>query len=285
MSGPDSGRHASDRLIAGYARGDGLADDELWALEAHLEACSHCRDRLAGAPAPEVAALVESVWGALRPRLGGIAPAPPRRRLGWATPWRTRWGSVWAARWATPVLAPWVLMTVLVTAFGALLGRLSLGDVSLVLLVAPVLPVAGVAVSWGRGLDPAHEVVAATPRAGLGLLARRTAAVLAVELAVVLPALLAAGWAGGATVALWLLPCLAFTAGTLLLGGFVGMVRAAMALAGVWAVVIMAPTALLSRTSFALQPDSLPVWGALAALGIAGVVARRSAYTLLGAYR
>ncbi|MEU4573909.1 zf-HC2 domain-containing protein [Nonomuraea sp. NPDC023979] len=268
MSGSWDGAHASDRQITGYACGGTLAGDELWALEAHLEACAPCRDRLARAAGPEVAALVGGVWDELRPRLGRVAPAPRRR------------GPVWA-RWASPVTAPWVLMTVLVTALGVALERTAPGGVSLVLLVAPVLPVAGVAVAWGRAIDPAYEVVAATPRAGLGLLARRTAAVLAV----VLPVLAAAGWASGVRVALWLLPCLAFTAGTLLLGGLVGMVRAAAVLAGVWAVVIVAPTTLLSRLSFALEPGSVPVWGALAALGIAGVLARGSAYSLLDAHR
>ena len=60
---------------------------------------------------------------------------------------------------------------------------------SLLLLLAPVAPLLGVAAAWARGTDPAYELVAATPRAGLYLVLRRTLAVLVV----VIPALTVAG--------------------------------------------------------------------------------------------
>ena len=144
-------------------------------------------------------------------------------------------------------------------------------------LVAPVLPVLGVAASWGRGTDPAYEITAATPRAGLQLVFRRTAAVLVV----VIPVLLAAGWATGMTPWLWLLPCLAFTTGTLALGRALGMFRAVASLIAVWAGVIVAPTLAQDRVSFALRPEALPVWAAICALGLAVVVLRRADFTLL----
>ena len=68
------------------------------------------------------------------------------------------------------------------------------GAPSWVLLAAPVLPLLGVAASWSRALDPAHELVAATPAAGLPLLLWRTLVVLAV----VVPAALVAGVVTGA---------------------------------------------------------------------------------------
>lgn len=266
--------HASARLIAGYARGDtGLVADEVWALEAHLEGCRSCRDRLSDAVdagAPAVAALTESVWSGLGPRLAAAVPAPPRRRL------------ARLSAWATPAMAPWLAMILAVTLSALLLDLAASvpGQVSVMLLLAPLLPVCGVAASWSRGVDPAYELTASTPRAGLPLVLRRTTSVLAV----VIPALLAGGWATGVTAAQWLLPCLAFTSMTLALGGLIGVTRAAVALVAVWAVVVAAPTLATSRTAAALEPAGLPVWGLVLALGAGVVIARRGAYTVLAAH-
>jgi hypothetical protein len=268
--------HASMRIIDGYARGDtDIAADEVWALEAHLEACGVCRARLSaavGAEAPAVAALVDTVWSGLEPQLARAVTMPRRRRR-----------SSWLSGWMTPVMVPWLAMTVGVTLIALLLDVVGSGsgDVSLVLLLAPVLPVFGVAASWSRGLDPAYELTASAPRAGLYLVLRRTTSVLAV----VVPVLLVGGWATGVTAAQWLLPCLAFTSTTLALGGVVGVPRAAVALVAVWAAVVVAPTLATSRTTFALGTAGLPVWGLILALGIGVVIARRGAYTVPGAHR
>jgi hypothetical protein len=266
--------HASMRIIDGYARGDTeLAADQVWALEAHLEACEVCRDRLSAAvtaEAPAVAALVETVWSGLQAQL----TAGPLRR-------RRRW-SAWLARWLTPTMVPWLAMVGSVTLLALLLDLVDTasGEVSLVLLLAPILPVLGVAAS-SEGLDPSYELTASVPRAGLYLVLRRTAS----ALAVVIPALLVGGWATGLMAAQWLLPCLAFTATTLALGSVVGVTRAAIVLAAVWAAVVVAPTLATSRTSFALQTDGLPVWGLILVLSIGVVIARRGAYSVLGAHQ
>lgn len=103
-------------------------------------------------------------------------------------------------------------------------------------------------------------------------------------LTVVLSGLLAAGLVTGTTVGQWLLPCLAFTTGTLALGGLIGVTRAAIGLVTVWAAVIVGPAVAGSQVPFALQTVALPVWGVLFALGLVVVVARRGAYALLGAH-
>ncbi|WP_326610642.1 zf-HC2 domain-containing protein [Streptomyces scopuliridis] len=288
MSTEDHVEHPSERLIGRYARGDtedteaaleggvngtGIAHDEVWALEAHLESCARCRARLAVATrhtTPAVSALVDGVWDGLAPQLPAIAPMPRRHR--WALP---------LSAWASPVMVPWLCMTVLVTLIAVILDSLSGQGVSFVLLLAPILPVFGVAASWARGFDPAYELVAGTPRAGLQLVLRRTTSVLVV----VISALLVAGWLTGAAVAQWLLPCLAFTTGALALGGLIGVTRAAIGLVAAWAAVIVAPTLAVSRTPVALQAEALPVWGAVFALGVMVVIARRGAYTLLGIHR
>ncbi|MFE7098525.1 zf-HC2 domain-containing protein [Streptomyces erythrochromogenes] len=283
-----SAEHASARIVAAYARGDeDVAADELWALEAHLEACRTCRDRLAAAvaeQAPAVMVLVDTVWSGLEAELSA-APAVPQARRRWAG--RPARLSRQLSRWLTPTMVPWLAMMTTVTLLALVLDLAgpgtgtAAGEVSLVLLLAPVLPVLGVAASWSRGLDPAYELTASAPRAGLPLVLRRTAAVLAV----LVPVLFVAGWATGVMLAQWLLPCLAFTSATLALGGVVGVTRAAATLVAVWAAVIAAPTLVAGRAAVALQSAGLPAWGLALALGTAVVIARRGAYSVLGAHR
>ncbi|MFF2747155.1 zf-HC2 domain-containing protein [Kitasatospora sp. NPDC058048] len=274
-----SREHASSQLIDDYARGDTtIAADTVWALEAHLETCAPCRSRLAASVAtgvPGIAALVDTVRAGLEPQLDAAAAVAPRRyRPGWVS------------SWLTPVMTPWLAMTAVVTLLALLLDAVApaerFGGSSLVSLIAPVLPLCGVAASWSSGLDPAHELTASTARAGLPLLLRRTTAVLVV----VLPPLLLGGWLTGTmTAAQWLLPSLAFTSTALALGSVVGVTRAAVGLALAWGAVVLAPASLTGRVpsvlQLALQPDRLPLWGLLLALGAGAVIARRDAYSTL----
>ncbi|MEV7186927.1 zf-HC2 domain-containing protein [Kitasatospora sp. NPDC093102] len=274
-----SGEHASRQLIDDYARGDvTIAADTVWALEAHLETCAPCRSHLAASVAtgaPGIAALVETVRAGLEPQLDAAVKVASRRH-------RPRWVS----SWLTPAMTPWLAMTAVVTLVALLLDAAApsevLGGSSPVSLVAPVLPLCGVAASWSSGLDPAHELTASTARAGLPLLLRRTTSVLVV----VLPALLLGGWLTGTmTAGQWLLPSLAFTSTALALGSVVGVTRAAVGLAVAWGVAVVAPASVTGRVpavlQLALQPDRLPVWGLLLALGTGAVIARRDAYSTL----
>ncbi|WP_103355574.1 zf-HC2 domain-containing protein [Amycolatopsis sp. CA-128772] len=258
--------HAPDRLIAAYVAGGDLPGDELWGLEAHLENCARCRARLAEvAPVQPVVDLVWSRLSAELPPRPLDAPRPRRRR--------------WLGSWVTSAMAPWLAMIVAVTVIAVLLDRVwrqSL-DVTTVQLFAPALPVLGVAASWARGLDPAYEVVTATPRAGLYLVVRRTVAVLAV----VLPVLAVAGWLTGTAPALWLLPSLACTTGTLALGGLIGVSRAAYVLIAVWLAIVVLPS--FARQAVALHTGALPVWAGIFAVTTVVVALRGPAYTRLGA--
>ncbi|MGK3201200.1 zf-HC2 domain-containing protein [Amycolatopsis sp. MEPSY49] len=256
--------HASDELIAGYAAGDDLPGDRLWGLEAHLETCAPCRARLA-AVAP-VRPVVDAVWDRIAVEL---LPRPRQSRRRWLD------------TWVTPAMLPWLGMIVLVTLLAVVFDHVahSVLDVTAVQLFAPVLPVLGVAASWARGLDPAYEVVVATPRAGLYLIARRTLAVLVV----VLPVLGVAGWLTGTALALWLLPSLAFTTGTLALGGLIGVTRAAYALIAVWVAVLVLPTVAAHEQTFALSTGAVPVWAGIFALTSVVVALRKGAFTRLGA--
>ncbi|MFD9699891.1 zf-HC2 domain-containing protein [Lentzea sp. NPDC059081] len=255
--------HPGDLLLSRYARGDDdIAADELWAVESHLETCAPCRGRLSPEP------IAQAVWADLEPMLDRTPQMPrAKRRL---------------TGWVSPAAGPWLAMLLLVTAAAVALDQLAgAGNVSVVLLIAPVLPVLGVAASWSRALDPAYELIAATPRAGLPLVFRRTAAVLAV----VVPGLAVAGLLTGVDLTRWLLPCLAFTVGTLALGTLVGITRAAVALTAAWAVAIVAPTIAFSRMSAVLNENTTPVWAAILAVGLLVIARRRMAFTRLEATR
>lgn len=257
--------HPSEEMLRRYARGDDMAADQLWAVESHLETCAPCRGRLAPEP------IATAVWAELAPLIERT-PQMPRTHA-----WRRR-----VHGWVSPAAGPWLVMILLVTAAAVALDQLGSGaGVSLVLLIAPVLPVLGVAASWGRALDPAYELTAATPRAGLPLLFRRTTSVLAV----VVPGLTAASLLTGLGPSRWLLPCLAFTVGTLALGALVGITRAAIALIAAWVLAIVAPTIAFSRTSVALDLAATPVWAGVLLLGLVVIAVRRMAFTGLEANR
>ncbi|GHH33071.1 zf-HC2 domain-containing protein [Lentzea cavernae] len=255
--------HPSEQLLHRYSRGDDdIPADQLWGVESHLESCAPCRGRLAPDPT------AQAVWTNLEPLLDRT-PQMSRARARWRV-----------HGWVSPAAGPWLAMILLVTAAAVALDRVGfvVGErVSLVVLIAPALPVLGVAASWGRSLDPAHEVTAATPRAGLPLVLRRTVAVLAV----VVPGLAAAGVLTGVGFVRWLLPCLAFTVGTLALGTLIGVTRAAVVLIAAWALVIVAPTIAFSRMAVALDPAAAPVWAGLLVAGLAVLAARRMAFARL----
>ena len=261
-------------LLERYATGNpAIVPDELWAVEAHLEGCTICRDRLGAAVqrhSPATTALLARVGDRLATEIA-ISPTMPRRRRAQVLG-RSRW-----------LLPPGLLarlgMTVLLVlaALGLdLVDQQGRGEYpSLVLLFAPVAPLLGVAAVWSRRLDPAYEFVMASPRAGLYLVLRRTL----VALVVVIPALAAAGWVAGASPARWLLPCLAFTAGALALGEVIGLSRAAIGLAAAWVIGVVGPSMLTATSPELLEPAMLPVWAALTAVVAIVLALRRNAYT------
>jgi hypothetical protein len=166
-------------------------------------------------------------------------------------------------------------MTAIVTLIALVADRLVAPPYpSLALLLAPIAPVAGVAAAWARGLDPAHELVAATPRAGLYLVLRRTLAVLVV----VIPLMAVATWTSPLR---WLLPCLAFTVATLALGGFVGVSRAAVGLITAWAALVVGPSLVSQRLPSVLEPAALGAWAAVLVAGVIVVRLRATVYTRL----
>ena len=147
--------HADEETLRDWA--DGSASPVLAAsLEAHLLRCDECRRRMASLAPTTPGSDAVRRWDALadavdRPR------SNPLLRLGLATPGlRTAWLASVLLLLALPVVAS--VAGVRIPLFTAL---------------APVAPLAAVALAYGRGAEPAGELALATPRAGLRLVAVR----------------------------------------------------------------------------------------------------------------
>jgi hypothetical protein len=259
---PDSG------LLSRYAQGDPALDEaNVWSMETHLETCAQCRARLAEHTTGDTRALLDMVTAGID---AGIAagPAPVRRSRAWSVPGR---------RWFMVTLAPWLAMTAAVLGCAVLLQVLQPEMPSLVLLLAPVAPLPGVAVAWNRRTDPAWELIAGTPAAGLAMLLRRTAVVLAV----VVPLLALAGIRTGAPLAMLLAPGLAFTAASLALGTLVGVRRAVIGLATVWALAVVVPSVVTAQLPAVLHAGGAGGWALAACVLAAFPVARADLFRRL----
>ncbi len=267
--------HAEDDLLRAYAAGS--ADDVVASsVEAHLVACGSCRSRLARhVPQDRLFSNWEAVVVALdAPRPGlvehllvRVGVSPSTARLLVATP-ALRWS------WAASVAMALTFSLVAATRPGA--------EAFLLLLTAPLVPLAGVALAFNRSLDPSAEIVDATPLGGLPLLFLRTASTVA-------PSIVIAGVAGVAVAPLdetwwlWLLPALALSALSLLLSSLAPIGKVAAALGGLWAGGVVVTEAAARGSLQALRaggpPESLlfrtpaqVLAAAVAALAAAAVV-------------
>lgn len=103
------------------------------------------------------------------------------------------------------------------------------------LVLAPLVPVLGVAMAYGPSADPAYEVQLATPMRGLRLIAVRAATVLGVSIAVIVLISLLSDVARPMAAA-WLLPAFAVTTGSLAAMTFLTPRLATTAVGATWVV-------------------------------------------------
>ncbi|MFJ4929120.1 zf-HC2 domain-containing protein [Streptomyces sp. NPDC088736] len=261
----------------------------------------------APAPAPGIQPSAPGVPAAAPPapglvRASGGRPGRPGQRrqpggfvrIGWAA------GPALRGAWTGAVLL--VALGALALAYGGGSGSAR----PLLLAVAPVVPVAGVALSYGRYADPLHEIVATSPSGGLRLLLTRTAAVLAVSVPLLTAAGLLLPAAGprlpqSPAAAAWLLPGLALTLAALALSGFTNCRTGSAVVGGGWLLALTAPvltaggpgpaatgpgvTARLSQQLSLYFTGASTQWGwaaaAAAALCALLLTARRTAYDRL----
>jgi anti-sigma factor RsiW len=257
-------QHPKDGVLTAYVVGEpALAPETVWAVEAHLETCGGCRERLAEITAlrtPELPMLLEQVWARVD-RASVEQPAPKSLRVARAL-----------RQWAPPAQRPWLVMSALVVLAAFVIDLLSRTThaIPLVLLVAPVTPLFGVAAAWSRTLDPMGELTSSSPRAGLELVLRRTVAVLVV----IVPLVALTGGVDGLSLAVCLVPCLAFTAGALALGTVLGVRLAAVLLGVGWLGASIVPALATQSVPAQLGLASLPWWGLVVVLAAAVVFVR-----------
>lgn len=264
--------HLDPVVIDAYADGS-LDDPRAYSTEAHLTTCADCRSLVAMAFDRE---RVDELWSAIVAEVDAPPPTPLERvlrRLG--VPEHI--GRLLAA---TPALSlSWVAAVTVALSFAIIAAHLGATDRSLLAFLgaAPLVPVIGVAASYGPGVDPAYELGIAAPIQGWRLLALRATAVLAVSVVlagVAATALPSLGWIAVA----WLLPALAGTFATLALSTFVGPRWAAALIAWSWLTVV----AVTARTAAApLDLFDAPTQIASAIVGVAAAavsLGRRGAF-------
>lgn len=149
-------------------------------------------------------------------------------------------------------------------------------SVLVLLTLAPLVPVFGVALAYGPSADPAHEMQVATPIRGLRLVAIRTAVVLAVSAAVMTTIALLNDVARPFAAA-WLLPGLAVTCASLMLMTFMAPRRASVTACAAWVVVVfVVETAGEPLTTFTAVGQVTAA--AVAVVSVALSVVRRSSF-------
>lgn len=218
--------HVQSDLLARYARGE--ADGaQACSIEAHLPACAHCR--------AEVATLVDAdllnrSWEGIEERLDAPRRGPVEAGLMRAgVPEHNA-----RLLGATPSLRlSWLLACALVLAFVVWAGGRHDDAVISFLIVAPLLPLAGVALAYGPAVDPAYEVALAAPMPSFRLLLVRALAVLLATTAMAALAALALPGLHPSAAA-WLLPSLGLTLAGLALCTRVDTVMACGSLAVLW---------------------------------------------------
>lgn len=254
-------------------------------VEAHLMACISCRSELATV---SDTGRHERNWAAISQQIDRPALSLVERML------RRVGVADHHARlvMSTPALrSPWLVAICAVLAMAVLLHE-ARGDSSdsffAFLVLAPLLPLAGVAVAFnGRG-DPARELISATPRSTLELILVRTVAVVGVTSA--LTAVAALPFSLDWTAAAWLLPALGMSSATLALATWMPVEWAVGGLTSAW-VGGAAVTWRLHRLDaevierfFAFRASGQLLFAAVLVAGAAVVTMRREALEMRRVY-
>jgi hypothetical protein len=193
--------HVEPALLAQYAEsrtGDALSAS----IEAHTDSCPQCRALIRPPDVPDV-------WDAVRVNINAPHPGRLQRLAARVIPQTDALLLAGSAmfRWA------WI-ESIVAAALFASVASLSSSHKELTvlfLLVAPLLPLAAVALAYGPEVDPAHEVAVATPYPQARLFLLRSGAVILATVPITLIAgflLPAPEWVPTA----WLLPAAAMTA-------------------------------------------------------------------------
>lgn len=222
--------HMDEDMVQRYTAGT-LAATPTASVEAHLLACARCRD-LIEVPRERL----DRLWDGIADAVDVPVPGPFERLLRLLGV-REHTARLLGA--ASSLRLSWLAAGALALLFTLLAAReTSRWGVLFFLTVAPVLPVAGVGMAFGRGADPAYEIGLAAPYSAFRIMLMRALAVLA---ATAVPAtvlglpLLGQTWA----LAAWLLPAIALTVLALALASWFEPLYSAAAVSSVWVLVVV----------------------------------------------
>jgi hypothetical protein len=267
----DMSWHEDIRHLEAYAVGE---IDEVLAssIEAHLLGCSTCRSDVA---AFADHSRIDRLWEDFEERMASPHRGPIERLM-------TLVGvSDHVARLvaATPSLrASWFGAIAMALAFALLASRT--GGAIAFLVLAPLVPVAGVAASFGPGIDPTYEVGLAAPMRGSRLLFVRALAVLVSSVIIAGAAALALPTLDWTALA-WLLPSLGLSTASLALSTYWTPLWASGVVAAAW----VSGVALVESSSrvdlAAFRGPGQVLFGVVALVSLGVLASRREAFDLL----
>jgi anti-sigma factor RsiW len=265
--------HLEHDWLVRYARGE-LDQARSFSVEAHLPACGDCRAAVASLVDPR--RLTRS-WDAIEDAID----TPPQTlverilvRAGVAEPTARLLAVTPALRlsWLAAITAVMTIAVVSAHARGP-------QGVMAFLIVAPLLPLAGVAAAYGPLVDPAYELSLAAPLGSFRLLILRALAVLAVTTLIAAAAALALpglDW----TVAAWLLPSLGLTLAALGLATTIGPVPSGALVAGTWVCVVLGAWQASGDPLSAFDDAGQLACLGVALAGLAAVLVRRDSFDI-----
>lgn len=227
--------HIDDDLMIGY-RDMEVTPATAAAIEAHLMSCGPCRAELATVALGDGSLQTQSaMWSAILEQVDRPSRSVMERLLG-ALGIREDIAKLLAT---TPALrAAWFAAVMMVAALALTAASFEGGDPWPLLVVAPLLPVVGVATAYGPALDPTHEMVLAAPISTFRLTMLRTLAVIATTLPLLLIATVLGPGAGLAAFG-WVLPAGALVSVTLALSTWMAPERAGVVAAVGWLLALL----------------------------------------------
>lgn len=258
------GWHIPDDDLLVYA--DGLAVAPwLWSTETHLTVCTYCRQRLTEAADPPT---ISAGWLRLDAELDAPKRGPVERSLVWlGTP-----AHIARLLAATPILRmSWLIAVAFILAMTAASAHLAqtMAIPIVLLAVAPLLPLVGVAISFGPQVDPSYELAVVAPMHTFRLLLLRCAAVLSTTTLLTAAASLALPGYGPVVLG-WLLPSLVLTLLSLALTPRFGPVTAALLVGFGWGALLLSTLRFATGESVLFTP---PGQAALAVATMAAALA------------
>ena len=262
--------HVHEPTLDAYTKGR-IDDAAAFSVEAHLLACADCRSAIS---AHADVGRHERVWTGVREQIERPRERAAERLLG-AIGVRNDLARLLVT---TPTLrGSWVVAVALTLAFAVIASRAIGGDPLPFLALAPLVPLAGVAATFGRPADPAWELELSTPTGGFTLMLVRSAAVIAVSVLLAGIAALAlpdAGWEAAA----WLLPALGLTVVTLAAASTrLSTLTAAGMVGCAWLAVVVATDRLSGQPLAAFGPGAQLAFATMTLIAAVILLARHAA--------